>query len=75
MQSKDGHNYGWFSDLVIDASEETVTHHGQDNKSVEQILVEFKTRVDPEDFLQYLTGLNEEDEVSLLYDKPTTKKA
>lgn len=38
MQSKDGHNYGWFSDLVIDASEETVTHHGQDTKSVEQIL-------------------------------------
>lgn len=63
MRRKDGHNCGGFSDLVSDVSEETVTHHGQSTKLViEQILAEFKTRVDPEDFLQYLTGLNEEDE-------------
>lgn len=67
MRSKDGHNCGGFSELVSDVSEETVTHHGQNTKLViEQILAEFKTRVDPEDFLQYLTGLNEEDEVYMI---------
>lgn len=67
MRRKDGHNCGGFLDLVSDVSEETVTHHGQSTKLViEQILAEFKTRVDPEDFLQYLTGLNEEDEVYMI---------
>lgn len=51
-------------DSVSDASEETVTHQGQDTQSViEQILAEFKSKVDPEDFVQYLRKLKEEDEV------------
>lgn len=33
---------------------------------IEKILADFKSRVDPEDFVPYLTRLEEEDEVSII---------
>lgn len=59
----DGHNCVGATDSVTVAAEEAVTQEGQDTQSViEQILADFKKKVDPEEFLQYLTRLTEEDE-------------
>lgn len=68
IRCNDGHNCAGISDSINDASEEALTQQKQDTQSViEQILADFKSRVDPEDFVQYLTKLKEEDEVSMLY--------
>lgn len=68
IRCNDGHNCAGISGSINDASEEVLTQQGQDKQSdIERILAEFKSRVDPEDFVQYLTKLVEEDEVNILY--------
>lgn len=68
IRCNDGHNCAGISGSINDASEEVLTQQGQDKQSdIERILAEFKSRVDPEDFVQYLTKLVEEDEVNMLY--------
>lgn len=66
IRCSDGHNCAGISYPINNASEEVLTQQGRDTQSViEQILTDFKSRVDPEDFVQYLTRLKEEDEVSI----------
>lgn len=68
IRCNDGHNCAGISGSINDASEEVLTQQGQDKQSdIERILAEFKSRVDPEDFVQYLTKLVEKDEVNILY--------
>lgn len=68
IRCNDGHNCAGISGSINDASEEVLTQQGQDKQSdIERILAEFKSRVDPEDFVQYLTKLVEDDEVNILY--------
>lgn len=72
IQCNDGHNCAWISNSINDASEEALTQQGRDTQSIiEQILTDFKSRVDPEEFVQYLTRLKEEDEVNMLYSSYT----
>lgn len=72
IRCNDGHNCAGISGSINDASEEVLTQQGQDKQSdIERILAEFKSRVDPEDFVQYLTRLKEEDEVNMLYSSNT----
>lgn len=67
IRCNDGHNCAGISGSINDASEEVLTQQGQDKQSdIERILAEFKSRVDPEDFIPYLTRLEEEDEVNIL---------
>lgn len=68
IRCNDGHNCAGISGSINDASEEVLTQQGQDKQSdIERILAEFKSRVDPEDFVPYLTRLVEKDEVNILY--------
>ncbi|XP_052683371.1 uncharacterized protein LOC128163761 [Crassostrea angulata] len=63
IRCNDGHNCAGISDSINDASEEVLTQQGGGTRSdIEKILADFKSRVDPEDFVQYLTRLKEEDE-------------
>lgn len=72
IQCNDGHNCAGISDSINDASEEVLTQQGGGTRSdIEKILDDFKSRVDPEDFVQYLTRLKEEDEVNMLYSSNT----
>lgn len=66
IRCNDGHNCAGISGSIND--EEVLTQQGQDKQSdIERILAEFKSRVDPEDFVPYLTRLVEKDEVNILY--------
>lgn len=66
IRCNDGHNCAGISGSIND--EEVLTQQGQDKQSdIERILAEFKSRVDPEDFVSYLTRLVEKDEVNILY--------
>lgn len=72
IRCNDGHNCAGISDSKNDASEEVLTQQGGGTRSdIEKILADFKSRVDPEDFVQYLTRLKEEDEVNMLYSSNT----
>lgn len=72
IRCNDGHNCAGISDSINDASEEVLTQQGGGTRSdIEKILADFKSRVDPEDFVQYLTRLKEEDEVNMLYSSNT----
>lgn len=72
IQCNDGHNCAGISDSINDPSEEVLTQQGGGTRSdIEKILADFKSRVDPEDFVQYLTRLKEEDEVNMLYSSNT----